>query len=89
MMILYTLGYTILIAMGMNTMFSIPLYARYIAKYKKPFNCIFCMAFWVCVIIGAFSLQPLPLIYWMGVTLATPYLSALLRKIMDNLPTHF
>ena len=88
MMILYTLAYIIVIAMGMNTMFSIPLYKTYTPNIK-PFNCIFCMAFWICVLIGAFSLQPLPLIYWLGVTLATPYLSALMKKIIDNLPTHF
>lgn len=89
MMILYTLAYIIVIALAVNTMFAIPLYKTYTPNIK-PFNCIFCMAFWVCVIIGAITfITPLPLIYWLGVTLATPYLSALLKKIMDNLPTHF
>jgi len=90
MIILYTLAYIIVIALAVNTMFAIPLYTRYIARFGKPFSCIFCMAFWVCVLIGAITfITPLPLIYWMVVTLATPYLASLLKKIIDNLPTHF
>lgn len=80
-----TIIYIIVIAMGVNTITSIPLYA-YLDKLGKPFSCVFCLSFWVCILIGMFNLQPLPIAHWLIVTLSAPYMADIMERIKNVLP---
>lgn len=79
------IGFSIIIGMVVNMVTSIPIYA-YLYSLGKPFSCIFCLTFWVCVIIGTFNLAPLPIVKWLLVTLSAPYVARVLEGIKDALP---
>lgn len=71
--------------MGVNTVTSIPLWS-YLDRLGKPFSCVFCLSFWICVLVGAFNLQPLPLYQWMLVTVSAPYVADIMERIKNVLP---
>lgn len=79
------IGYSIVIGMVVNMVTSIPLWS-YLDRLGKPFSCVFCLTFWICVLIGALNLQPLPLMQWMIVTLSAPYLADIMERIKNVLP---
>ena len=83
----------IMIAMSVNTLWSIPLYNRFQDWTSKRgriigklFNCIFCTTFWICVIIGAINAHDMKDWQWVLVTLSSPYLADLLKRLRDALP---
>ncbi len=77
--------YIMLIGMVVNTITSIPLWS-YLDRLGKPFSCVFCLTFWICVFIGTFNLQPMPIINWLFVTLSAPYVADIMERIKDVLP---
>lgn len=77
--------YILIIGMGVNTVTSIPLYS-YLDRLGKPFSCVFCLTFWTCVLLGAFNLQPMPIIYWLFVTLSAPYVADIMERLKNALP---
>ncbi len=79
------IGYSIIIGMVVNMITSIPLYS-YLDRLGKPFSCVFCLTFWICVIIGTFNLAPLSIFKWLLVTLSAPYVATVLERIKDALP---
>ncbi len=79
------IGYSIVIGMVVNMITSIPLYS-YLDRLGKPFSCVFCLAFWICVFIGTFNLQPMPIINWLFVTLSAPYVADIMERIKNVLP---
>ncbi len=79
------IGYSIIIGMVVNMITSIPLYA-YLNRLGKPFSCIFCLTFWICVVIGTFNMAPLPITNWLLVTLSAPYVSDIMERLKNALP---
>lgn len=79
------ISYSILIGMVVNMVTSIPLYS-YLDRLGKPFSCVFCLTFWICVIIGTFNMAPLPITQWLLVTLSAPYCADVMERLKNALP---
>lgn len=80
----------IMIALAVNGLMINPAYLWLIQKVNlnfKPFNCVYCLSFWLAVIYiaiqaitGAFAIQ---LVF---VPLATSFLAVVIERWVDNLP---
>lgn len=79
------ISYSIVIGMVVNMVTSIPLYS-YLDRLGKPFSCVFCLTFWICVFIGTFNLAPLPITQWLLVTLSAPYVADVMERLKNALP---
>ncbi len=73
------------IALVVNSLLQMPGY-KYLKKYGRPLNCVFCMCFWISVIIGVFNLHSLTTLQMLFVTLSTPFLGLLIERVKDALP---
>ncbi len=76
----------ILIALTVNGLMINPAYQWLLEKLnllRKPFNCMYCLSFWIGVIVGGVTLNPLAVLI---VPLSASFLTVWIGRAIDALP---
>ncbi len=79
---------SILIALAVNGLIMNPGYQWLINRLNldfKPFNCVYCLAFWIGFIVAVLGFNPLSV----AIPLAASFLAVAFNRWFDNQPVKF
>ncbi|WP_156169738.1 hypothetical protein [Sphingobacterium sp. IITKGP-BTPF85] len=79
---------TVSIVLALTTIFvtKLPYYSYLETKVGKPFSCVYCLSFWLTLLICGLNLIALPPFQLLLITAVTPVLATAFERLIDLLP---
>lgn len=76
------------IVLALVTIFvtKLPYYSYLENKVGKPFSCVYCISFWLTLVICGLSFIALPPFQLLLITAVTPVLAIVFERLIDLLP---
>lgn len=79
---------TVSIVLALVTIFvtKLPYYSILETKVGKPFSCVYCISFWLTLVICGLNMIALPPFQLLLITAVTPVLAIVFERLIDLLP---